>query len=191
MTAATDIVDLPRAIVRLLAALLACTAIGDARPQGRDASEAQLKAAFAYNLARFVEWPAASFPSATAPLRLCVSGRGALPNLLAELDGKTVQGRDLAVLLAGNAFDPATCHIVFFAAGADHGALELLRRVKDSSTLTVSDAPGFVEQGGAVELVQADGRLQFDVNLAAVRKAGLRLSANLLKLAHARKGESN
>src|SRR5687768_14030475 len=35
-------------------------------------SEAEVKAAFLYNFAKFVEWPTNAFPSETAPLRVAV-----------------------------------------------------------------------------------------------------------------------
>lgn len=178
-----------RLLVGCLAVLLACGCTGAARGQGLAASEVQLKAAFTYNLAKFVEWPAASFASPAAPLRLCVAGRGALPSLLSELDGKSVQGRELRVQSIGHAFDPAACHIVFVAAGGEMPFRDMLRQLKESSVLTVSDTGGFVDLGGIIELVQGEGRLQFDVNLDAAQKASLRLSANLLKLARNRRGE--
>jgi hypothetical protein len=177
-----------RLLAALLAALLACGWIGAARGQRLAASEEQLKAAFTYNLAKFVEWPPASFASPAAPLRLCVAGRGPLPGVLFELDGKNVQGRELRVQQIGNTFDPGACHIVFVAAGAEMAFRDMLKQLRESAVLTVSDTSGFVEMGGVVELVLGEGRLQFDVNLSAARKAQLRLSANLLNLARNKKG---
>jgi len=177
-----------RLVLLCLATLLACGCMGVARGQGLAASEAQVKAAFTYNLAKFVEWPAASFASPTAPMRLCVAGRGQLPALLAELDGKNVQGRELHVQPVGNSFDPAACHIVFVTSGAEVPFRELAKVLKGLAVLTVSDSGGFVEQGGVIELAHGDGRLQFDVNLGAAQQANLRLSAHLLKLARNTKG---
>jgi hypothetical protein len=49
--------------------------------------------------------------------------------------------------------------------------------------LTVADRPGFLEEGGVIELKLSGGRVRFDINLAAAREAGLRLSSQLLQLA--------
>lgn len=177
-----------RLFVRILFALLGCGPIGAARSQGLTASDAQIKAAFVYNVAKFVEWPPPSFTSPAAHLQLCVAGRGPLPNLLSELDGKTVQGRQLNVQLHASSFDPIACHIVFFATGAASPPADVLKALKGLAVLTVSDIGGFVEQGGILELVLGDGRLQFDVNLSAAQQGNLRLSVQLLKLARNAKG---
>ncbi len=49
--------------------------------------------------------------------------------------------------------------------------------------LTVSDLPGFAQQGGVIGLVRQSGRLRFEVNRGVAQSAGLRLSADLLSLA--------
>jgi hypothetical protein len=49
--------------------------------------------------------------------------------------------------------------------------------------LTLSDAEGFAARGGMVELVLVNDAMRFDVNLKAVRAAGLALNSHVLKLA--------
>ncbi len=41
----------------------------------QSATEYQVKAAFLFNFAKFVEWPADAFPTADTPLQICVLGR--------------------------------------------------------------------------------------------------------------------
>jgi YfiR/HmsC-like len=50
-------------------------------------TEAQVKAAYVYNFAKFVEWPERSFNSSNAPLRLCVWND---PSFQSELQRVTV-----------------------------------------------------------------------------------------------------
>jgi hypothetical protein len=49
--------------------------------------------------------------------------------------------------------------------------------------LTVSDFNRFAALGGVVQFVYENGRLRFAINLAAMRRQGLRLSSKLLALA--------
>jgi hypothetical protein len=49
--------------------------------------------------------------------------------------------------------------------------------------LTVSDDQKFLDQGGIVRLRQVDGRLRFDIDAGAARRAGLRISSQMLQLA--------
>src|SRR2546426_12497948 len=58
-----------------LAAVLLCTGEPAARAsQETPPSEYQLKAAFLYNFAKFVEWPPEAFPDATTPFTIGIIG---------------------------------------------------------------------------------------------------------------------
>lgn len=62
-------------------------------------SEYQVKAAFLYKFARFVEWPATSFADSTAPLVIGILGEDPFgPMLDQAITGKSVQGRPLQIL---------------------------------------------------------------------------------------------
>jgi len=54
--------------IPLVAFLLAFLSVGPARAM----TESQVKAAFLYNFARYVEWPQHAFESSDAPFRICV-----------------------------------------------------------------------------------------------------------------------
>ena len=49
--------------------------------------------------------------------------------------------------------------------------------------LTVADIPDFVKQGGMIQFVLDGNTVKFEINVAASRRAGLKLSSELLKVA--------
>jgi hypothetical protein len=49
--------------------------------------------------------------------------------------------------------------------------------------LTISDIPNFAERGGNIGLIYRENKVQFEINLASIRIAGLRLSSQMLNLA--------
>jgi hypothetical protein len=55
--------------------------------------------------------------------------------------------------------------------------------VASQPVLTVGDSPRFLDEGGIVQLVRVGNHLRFNINVAAARRAGLRLSSHLLGLA--------
>ena len=59
----------------------------------------------------------------------------------------------------------------------------VLQSIESSPILTVSDAPRFLDEGGIVQLKLVDNRVRFAIDATAARRAGLRLSAQLLRLA--------
>ena len=60
---------------------------------------------------------------------------------------------------------------------------EILARIDASPTLTVGEAARFAERGGMIGFAIEERRVRFDVNLKAVRAAGLNPSSQLLKVA--------
>lgn len=146
------------------------------------ASEYDVKAAFLYNFAKFVDWPPSSLPAA-APFTLCLTGPNPFGAALAAIEGKPVAGHPLSVRIGVEPEQAAGC-LILFIGGND---IPLQRRVLDITAdrpvLTVADAPGFTERGGIINFVVTDRRVQFAANPRAARRAGLLLRAYLLKVA--------
>jgi YfiR/HmsC-like len=62
--------------------------------QTKAATEYQVKAAFLYNFAKFVDWPPSAFSDAKQPLDICVYGRDPFGTALEDaLMGKTIGER--------------------------------------------------------------------------------------------------
>jgi len=164
-------------------ALLACVlaaGLGGARAQvaGGDAAA---KAKLVATLARFVQWPPATFENDASPLRLCVfSGSPAMQHAFqaeASIGGRPAQ------IIVNPLTVPRHCEVVFVDEGGAPRADQLLRRLGNEPVFTVGTRDGFVSEGGMVEIVRIDNALRFDVNLTALRAAGLGVNPGVLKLA--------
>jgi hypothetical protein len=162
----------------ILACLLLLSSAGRA---AEGASEYAVKAAFLYNFAKFVEWPAGTFAGAADPIALCVLGENPFGTLLEDaVRDKTVNGREITVHGSKTLSAAAGCHIVFLASGSLEGSLAALA---NSPVLTVSDAESAVERGAIIGLKLQERKVRFEVNLISARKARLKLSSQLLKIA--------
>lgn len=148
-------------------------------------SDAAAKARFAVTLARFVQWPAGS---ERAPLRLCVlQNSAALAQAFRVHDGAPVGARHVAVVLQPLAL--SACDLLFVDDSGARAAAAMLAEGAGRPVLTLGAVDGFLARGGMVELVNVDDALRFDVDLQAMRRAGLGLSSQVLKLArHVRDG---
>lgn len=142
-------------------------------------TEYQLKAAFLYNFSVFTEWP----PQVGRVLNLCVYGRDPFGEAIDGLNGKTAGARTIAVQGTTDAATLKACQIVFIAS-ADIGQLpRLLNSLRGVPVLVVADSPGAAQQGAALNMRLAQGRVTFEANLVAAHGAGLKLSARMLSLA--------
>jgi len=75
------------------------------------------------------------------------------------------------------------CHLLFISRSESGRLRTLLPCFKDRPVLTVSDIPGFVGAGGLVGFHEEGGRMYFDINLEGIRRCGLSMSSQLLRLA--------
>ena len=152
--------------------------------QAQSATEYQVKAAFLFNFAKFVEWPADAFSSADAPLQICVLGRDPFGHEFEEMIAdKTVNGHRIEVIHPSGVPQATSCQIIFVAASEKQQVREILRGLRGASVLTVGDSAGFARMGGIINFVLDDSRVRFEVNVKAAERAHLKVSARLLTVA--------
>lgn len=159
--------------------------LGAVRAQDIPQPEYPVKAAFLLNFAKFVEWPAPAFAQPDAPLVIGVIGDGPWGNAGEVFTGKTVQGRPVVVEQVELGPALKNCHVLFVAASEEKRARRILESLASASVLTVSDMDGFLERGGLIQFVTEHNKVRFEINRAAAQRAGLKVSAQLLKLAKA------
>jgi hypothetical protein len=166
-----------RRVVLLVVVLCLSAWVGLAAAQR--AGEAEVKAAFVFNLANFTQWPSQAFESPATPLTVCVLAAGRAGDAVdATLAGEWVHGRPVAVVRVRPPEDLLGCHLVFVPREAALPSLP-----PGAPILTIGESDTFWREGGLVNFVVEGGRVRFDVNATAAERRGLRLSANVLRVA--------
>jgi hypothetical protein len=162
----------------LLAGVLSLAGAG-AAAAAQPIDEYQLKAAFLYNFAKFVEWPAGAFKAPADPILICVSEESPILGPLEEtVKGKAVGERSVVVQ---RGFGGGRCHIVFIGAGCKRPGVT--EELKTGGSLTVGETDGFTTDGGMVALKRDNGRIRVEVNIDAAERAKVHISSKLLSLA--------
>ena len=161
-------------------AALALAAESAAVPQ-QSPLEYPQKAAFLYNLVKFVEWPATD---GNGPIVLGILGRDAFGATVEQLfRGKEVDGRTLQIRYLAKSADLKFCKVLFISESEKEWLPEILGALKDAHVLTVSEIDGFAERGGMVRLIMENQKPRLEVNVDTVSRARLKISARLLQLA--------
>jgi len=167
-------------LVKTTAALLAACAIAAlAGPAfAQTASESELKAAYLYNFALFVEWPAADAGTFT----VCQYGSDSLGSGAVALAKRSLRGRPISVhKVTGK--DIENCRLLFIPASERARIRDLAQSLRGTTVLTVSDAQGAAREGAAIGLSLEGQKIVFEVNVAEARRNNLVISAKLLSLA--------
>jgi hypothetical protein len=145
-------------------------------------TESQVKATYLYNFGKFVRWRAPG--SGSDSFDICVLGKNPLGSALAAtVSGEKIDGKRIVVRNIANLPEAAHCRILFVSSSEESRLKSIFATARQSNSLTVSDIPGFAERGGMIELVSQEGRVRFEVNVAAISDAGMTVSSELLKVA--------
>jgi hypothetical protein len=170
---------------RLLAVLLLVTAAragAQAEFSPPPPTEYEVKAAFLYNFARFVEWPPDRLRA--EPFVIAVLGHDPFGPVLDEtVSGKMVAGRPIQVKRASRVDEVRDAQIVFVSASENKDLPAILKALDKPGVLTVGDVDGFAERGGAINVTVQSRRVRFEINPTQAEQAHLKMSSQLLKLA--------
>ena len=178
--------EMIRKIIRPILVMGICVSMSSWPPVRAESAahrEYLIKAAFLYNFAKFIDWPAEAFPNDRTPLTLCIFGEDPFGVALESIKGKTVKGRKLVIQHSTRVEDLEQCHILFVSASEEKRLRPILSGLRGKTILTVSDMNGFARRGGIINLVTEKSKIRFEVNVEVTELAGLKISSKLLKLA--------
>ena len=148
------------------------------------ADSREVKAVFLVNFLSFADWPPAKLGPPGTKLTVAVLGDPSFAALVERVAaGRTVNGRAIAVQAIDSPEHAAAAHLVFIASSQARRLPAVLRAVADGTVLTVGDTDGFAQEGVAINLYTFDNRVRIEVNSTAAARAGVKLSANLMRLA--------
>jgi len=146
--------------------------------------EYQVKAAFLYNFTKFVEWPSQHFTNEDRPLVIGVLGRNPFGGQLEQITrGRRVNGREITIAFIDTAAAAAAADLVFVCAGEESRFEAMSTALRQAQVLTIGESPRFADVGGMITFLREADKVRFAVNLDAAERAGLKISAQLLKLA--------
>lgn len=146
--------------------------------------EHELKAAFLFSFTKYVEWPPARLPAADTPITIAVTCNDPLQAALKSIAwGRQVNGRSVKVHVLASVAEAASAHIIFVC-GSDDARLPAIRKVTDGTpVLLVGESDHFWAEGGMIRLQRVGDQLRFSIDVRAAERAGLKISAQLQKLA--------
>jgi hypothetical protein len=147
-------------------------------------TEYQVKAAFLFNFAKFVEWPPHAFASGTSPLVIGILGENPFHEDLARtILNKTIDRHPLEINEVRSPTQATNCHILFISTSEKERLPEILKGLKGANVLTVSETERFIDAGGMINFVLQGTKIRFQINKDAAASAGLKISSKLMSLA--------
>lgn len=164
--------------------MLAVACLMASAPLAYADSNAGVRLGLLFNFLKFTEWPAGMFGHDTTPLTIClVRGDPDLDASIAVLEGRKVQEHPVRIAMLSRPDQAAGCQVLYLPASASGNMRDYLAATRHRVTLTVSDAPDFIDNDGMIGLVLDVNHYVFEINNERLRQARLRLHPQVLKLA--------
>lgn len=143
-------------------------------------AEYEVKAAFLYNFAKYVQWP----PSGRQTFVIGVLGKDPFGPLLDEaMNGQIVQRRPIGVRRFARIEDVSGTDILFVSSSERHNLSSIFAALHRAPVLTIADMDRFAELGGMINLTTEENHVRFEMNPDAIRRAGLKAGSQLYRLA--------
>jgi hypothetical protein len=147
--------------------------------------ETQVKAAYLYKFASYVEWPERTFANAGSPLQIGVVGADALADELAQLAvGRTTNGRPVIVRKLRGEDSISGLNVLFVGRSTPRRLTEIVAAAKGQSMLLVTETDEALAVGSMINFVVVDGKVRFEVAPRAAGQNNLSISARLLQAAY-------
>lgn len=171
-------VNAPHTWQRLLICALSCwLLIQSVLAEQTRFNETELKAAYLYNFAYFVNWPA------TKPNFLfCSYANSPVTQVLAKLiAGERLHEQPLQLIIDPIPDQLHECQVIYIPAQQERILAATLEFVHAFPILTVSDIADFEQRGGMIRLANDGQRIQPIIQLSNVTRTGLTVSSKLLR----------
>ena len=155
--------------------------------------EYKIKAGYLYNFTKFISWPENELET----FNLCILGEDPFGSIIDPIEKRTVKNKPIRLFRLRSITEVKRCQIVYVTHvdkkkdSAKISLPEVLAISSLENILTVGESRQFTESGGMIAFFIQEEKVRLYINLQALRKSGLDVSAKLLEVAEIYEGEPN
>lgn len=162
--------------------LLFCSMTIPANQEGDTTSESTVKALFIYNFTKHIEWPAnaMNLPRFTI---ITLGENDVKERLLTVMKGRRVFEKPVEVHSINEPSEINGAQILYIGKSQSAVAEKVIQQYGDKGILIITEDKGMNTKGAGINLIRKGDNLRFEINEAALRKAGLKVSNQLISLA--------
>ena len=151
-------------------------------------SSTKSKLVICITLPSFITWP----ENDSTTFDLCIVGKDPFGSIIDPIEKRTVKNKPIHLFRLRSTDDLTHCQLIYFTLSEKIRLLPgILSISSGNAILTVSDSKKFVDKGGMIGFFLREGKVKLHINLAALRKGGLDISAKLLEISEIYEGGSD
>jgi hypothetical protein len=162
--------------------LLAIPVTSSVNAQDTTSIEYKVKAAYIFKFFNFFEWNNSDSTIPKQPFRVGVYGDSAIYSALESLS-KVSGGKGIIPKKINPGDSLEGLHLLFLSKSNGDSLQKVFQESQSQNILTVGEETSFCLKGGAVNFIIDNEKVKFEINRQAVKKAGIQVSARILKAA--------
>jgi len=140
----------------------------------------KFQAVFIFNFYKQMDWPASYKNS---DFVIGVIGESPVIPMLEKLTGGKTGKTRFVIAKFASVSEISKCNLVYIPNEKSELFEAVQKKIIGSATLVITEKPGLGGKGAAINFVQINDRLRFELNDAAIRKANVQVSDMLRSLA--------
>jgi hypothetical protein len=136
---------------------------------------------FIYNFSKYVKWPDGQ---SSGKFVIGVFGSSSIKkDLEAMASTKKVNGITIEVKQFNSTAGIDECNILYVSSSESDRMTEIIQATNSKPVLLVTDKPGLAKKGAAINFVEQEGKVKFELNQQNAESRGLKVSGSLSSLA--------
>ncbi len=145
------------------------------------AQKERFEAIYIYNFTKKIEWPK---EVGSGDFIIGILGDSKIiPELAKVAKVKKVGSRIIAIKKYSTVSEIGNCHILYIPTDESNNISKAKEKLNSTPTLIVANKKGMAKLGAAINFIELKGKLKFELNKSNAIKRGLKISADLEKLA--------
>jgi hypothetical protein len=158
-----------------------------------DNIEYKIKAGYLYNFTKFISWP----ENESETFNLCIIGKDPFGSIIDPIEKRSVKNKPIRLYRFQSMTEAKHCHLVYFGdsdqqwGNIDFSLSDILTVSSLENTLMTGETKKYIQAGGMFSFFLKKGKVKLHINLQALKKSNLEVSAKLMEIAEIYEGESN
>lgn len=151
------------------------------RNEFRD-TQSTLKALYIYNFATLTDWPN-SYKKSDFEIAVVSSNNNVYNEIYKKYNGKSIGSQKIITKKYADASNIESPNILFLDKGSNGLLSAVTEKLKNKSTLLVTNKPGALSKGSIINFIEADNKQSYEINVRTAKRKKLVIASKLIDLA--------
>jgi len=169
----------------MLAACVCCSILFSSNmhaAETNNAAEYAVKAAYIYNILRFVSWPDGHLLAQTDTVNICLLKQNPFKQYLEPIKSMAITGRSIRLKTIQSLKSSSDCHLIFFQQEEQQETPLFKQFIQSSDAILLGENIEFINDGGMFGFFIQNNKVKLGANRKAISNPDIHISALLLEV---------